>query len=1614
MTTPDAEPAPDAAVAAGSATAPPADAGRLERWKRKLLDLTRRNPLLNFRENLKTVPLAATHLALLEDALANGAEFRLVAEPPPAATATAVRVATVPVEVATAALHAHRLGAPLSADELDRRLLEISRAERLSQEESGASTLFLALGFLRWYEAADSGTPNLAPVLLLPMTIERQSVREGFRISLQDAEPRINVTLLEKLHQDFGISIPGLDPLPEDESGLDVDTVLQRLRDAVAGMPQWELVETASLAILTFSKFLLWQDLECNSALLKQNPIVRHLLDSPGQPFPAVGALPAESDLDRGVDPAEIFCPLDADSSQIAAILGAERGVSFVLQGPPGTGKSQTITNLIAHCMAKGRRLLFVSEKMAALEVVQNRLERVGLGPFCMELHSRKANKHELRRQLEEALALERCLVPEAWPRATAQLREQQTALDAYVAALHARRPFGQSVFWALSRLVAAHELPQHDSTFGNYDTLTAEAADRVLETAKRLPPAAKLAEPGPGQPLRECRIAEWQLGREAEAARHLEALTAAAAALRQAAAAALPALRRGDGDWTLKTLAHAHELALCLLESPPVGAALVNRADWSTTTPALDSLLAAGRERDALETKLFGTFTAAVLEQPLDGYRVELREARGAMAPVRWWKRFCVRRQLRRALAAPAELTAEVMEDAVATGLALRQRLQTLATGARHAALFESHWNSGRPDWDLLARQVAWVTRYKDVVARAEVADAAGAVASREAWTALATEQRGLLVDGGPLQKPLRTYTDAFARYREALSAATAVLQPDPALPPLAADAADHLGTVTACAARWRGALAQLRPWCAYQGARAACVAAGFGPVVDLIESGDAAAEDFPRLAEKTFAAWCLRETLAREPVLARFLGAEQERRIRAFGELDRTVRDLARLAVFAALTQRLPAQALDTERFRSSEMGTLKRFVKGARGSIRNLFAQCPTALARLKPCVLMSPLSVAQFLGADFPRFDVVVFDEASQMPPWEAIGAIARANQVIVVGDSRQLPPTTFFARVVDPDDAAEPEEALVQDLESILDECQACHMPMHALKWHYRSKHESLIAFSNRHYYGNELVTFPSAADQVDGLGVRLRSVPDAWYDASRSRTNRGEAEALVAEVVAHLLDPRRRSWSLGVVTFSIAQQRLIEDLLETAREERPEIDVFFTDDVAEPVFVKNLETVQGDERDVMLFSICYGPDREGNVRMNFGPLNNRGGERRLNVAVTRARRHLLVFSTLQAAHIDLNRTDAVGVCHLKEFLAFAESGAGTPVVNPGSEPAGSAASPFEDDVRRALQAKGWDVVSRVGCAAYRMDVAVRHPRHRGCLVMGIQTDGESYRGGATARDRDRLRTEVLTGLGWRLTHVWSLEWLLRRAQETERLHREITDAVAAFDVGKSVTPGGGGNLPQSSLDAPATAPQGTAAPLPAAELKRVVVTDENRDGIADLPGQSPYRQTRLRRAPHLGPGFLTAAASAEIAAMARLVLNTESPLHADLLTVRLADAGNLTRVTRRHSERVRQVAEAAATVRDCDGRIFLWRKGQDPVTYQGFRVPDPADGYVREPEHLPPEEVANAAKQILHEHLGLGQDDLLKALATLFGFPRLTPRVREAMLAGVRQLPPPA
>lgn len=1545
---------------------------RVDAWKQKLLDTTLRNRLLNYKESKKAVRIACPDLGAVEDAIASGEEFSLRARPglPEAHDPRSKRLLdsrladSGPEAFLRERLVNRELCVELSPEATTSTLTNIYRGAKELLEETGTNSLCLAVGMLDWYESDASSQKRRAPILLIPVTLVRNARTSSFTLRGTGEDARLNVTLFEKLRIDTGITLPELDELPLDQAGIDVAKVLNTVRAAVINQRRWEVKDELHLGLFSFAKFQMWADLDQNLEAVLASPVVNHLVFGKGA-YPNDGEFLEPGDLDEQFAPNDLLCPLDADASQLSAIVAATEGKTFVLQGPPGTGKSQTITNLIAHAVAQGKRVLFVAEKAAALEVVQRRLTQIGLAPFVLELHSHKAGKQEVLDQLAAALSAQPPAGPADWERETRALAQSRQHLNDYVRAMHRPRSGGFSMFRALARSGALRDAPRLE-----LPATCAESPERLQELTgeiENLRRAATELTPIATNVWQRCQLPAWQVdlpSRVRDALeRALSGLTGLEADTQRLATAMNAARPTTVGD--IESLCAIAEV---IERAPAHGEALVAREEWSATERDAQQLIAAVSSRSTALATLQPRYTEALFSLDLSALAAKFRSLARVFFLVAWWGLRTAKKAMRPVVRGRLSSRTQVADD-LELALSVKDAEQRLASkDARGAAIFDSLWKGTASDAASLEHTLAW---------------------GRQLHTAISNARTGLI---SAIPVGSAELTAAAVAARKQLAAVTAALDDLTAL--LGWNGRAELGhealpwtTLRQRLERWRTDLPRLRSWSAFAEAGKRLADAGCDALVAAARRGDIEPERLHTSFEaNVYRAWVRRE-LPSDPVLRAFDGPRHSQLVESFAARDQALlaacRDEARKRVATRAPRATPGAAV------GGEMGTLQRELAKKRRQmpIRKLLTEIPSLVARLKPCFLMSPMSVAQYIDpkSTSMKFDLVVFDEASQIPTHDAIGVLARGTSAVIVGDSKQLPPTSFFSTTGDDEDS----DLEVEELESILDECVAAQFPERRLDWHYRSRHESLIAFSNHHYYRNRLNTFPSATERGPGRGVWFHHV-DGVYDKGASRTNKAEATAIVADLLTRLRAPDAARRTYGIVTFSKAQQTLIEDLIDRERQQHPEIEPFFDEAHPEPIIVRNLENIQGDERDVMLFSICYGPDQHGKVSMSFGPLNLDGGERRLNVAVTRARYELVVFSTLLADHIDLSRTKSVGVKHLKTFLDYARRGPAA--IAEALEVAGDDAfdSPFEEQVCERLRARGFAVDTQVGCAGYRLDLGVRHPDDPSRYVLAVECDGAAYHSARSARERDRLRAQVLTGLGWTIHRIWSTDWWQDPDGEIDKVLAAIDNALRA----------------PRKLEAPAPAP----APAPIAPISVArpgVPTNLDSGPISGRTAAAasvvPYEVTAVPAGVRAPDDVHDDRHRDELGRLLATIVRTEAPITLRVIAKRVAPFFGIARTSARLETRLRSVL-ASSNVAAVRGDV-VWRPDQDPATYTLARLA-PADAK-RDAQEVPTEEIANAAAGVLRANVALERDELVKLTARALGFSRTGEKVASSMAEGI-------
>lgn len=1583
--------------------------GRLDRWLKKLLELSTRNPLLSHRATKTSLKLICPDPALLEDKLADGAQISLASVPQPSSEGQDEdihRVRTgegITEEYARDALDRQQVLVDLPQEELDRRAVGIYRKARGSLQEGGSNTLYLALGFLLWKRENDDRRYR-APLILVPVQLTRRSARSGIKMSLHDDEPRFNTTLLEKLRRDEELVIDGLDDeLPKDKSGIDVRGVWDIVRREIVDLQGFEVVEDVVLGHFSFAKYLMWKDLQDRVDALRRNAVVRHLIDTPSDPYGSTIEPVAPRAIDRDFAPSDLLAPLPADSSQMAAIATADRGKDFIIIGPPGTGKSQTISNMIAHLLGQGKTVLFLSEKTAALEVVHRRLEEIGLGRFCLELHSNKARKADVLKQLGDSWDADLESTESVWKEQAKRLGRLRGQLNDVVDHIHQPYPNGLTPYYAMGVKIRDEEKAKRlRFAWANSNQHSEEQRREMKDAVEKLKRRAEEVEGFTGTPLGIVSKTEWSPIWEDELMARANSMEKAALALGQAVKELERSLSVRLPNLTLARLKGVASLAYSLRDShrrPALSHAIGSEGvEWlERSYGALGCFKRYGELHGALSCPY-----DPMAWRELNGEQLtrEWREAESSWFLKAFFAKGAIVKKMR---LGGAQGTPIPGQDAPVLASLREEGQKVEKFGASLSGLPE--WDGFDTDLRSLKKAVRTGRRMRAAVTRL-AEDTSALLEMRSQLQKIVEHGNDLLASGGQVGAPVAACIEAFEELlREARSfakqagasvgdvfAAAADEEALEAIQRLAKGVTDHRG--------------ELRRWCAWLEARQEAVALDLQLLIDSVESGATPVDELEETFEAAYCTWWSSLIIGEDPVLRTFSSSEHTNLVDQFRDLDERFQRVTAEHIAATLSGSAPGK--DTVRG-GSGWGIVRRLLGQSRPRmpIRQIIKQAPEAVATLTPCLMMSPLSVAQYLPADQALFDVVIFDEASQITVWDAVGSIARGKQTIIAGDPKQMPPTNFFSRAADTDGLDE--HHLEDDLESILDELKSAGIPEMPLNLHYRSQRESLIAFSNFHYYDQSLVTFPAPVHPDTAVSW----VPcDGHYARGGARNNQGEANAIVSEIVRRLTsrDEAVRRRSIGVVTFNTEQQTLILQLLDEARRSHPEIEWAFRDDAVEPVFVKNLETVQGDERDVILFSVTYGPDVTGQVTMNFGPLNKQGGERRLNVAITRARMEMVIYSTIRPSQIDLGRTGARAVQDLKHFLEYAEQGPG--VLGTGARGSvGDFESPFEAAVARELRAKGWELHPQIGVSRYRVDIGIVHPDRRGDYLAGVECDGAMYHSSAYARERDKIREQVLNRLGWTLFRVWSTDWWVNKSDALEKLHRQLESHLEEDRRKRAAAEEAASRQAREEAEAP--------SPPPAEPEEEVADQDEPSDAPSDSESSAPEGEAarsdhppptvpedqedgRYIRADLSHPSFAPAAQrfydedyEASLVPMIDHVIDTEGPIHEDVLVDRIARHHGF----QRSGKNIRGVICGLApnrrgTTTEGVGK-FYWRKGTVKERICLARYAE-RDEELRSMEYICEDEI-----RAIDEAVGSNGD--LVALARALGIGRLSRQARQRL-----------
>lgn len=1665
----------EAATTAGPRRERVAHPPRVESWLRSLLDLSYRNPLIRMRTSSRSVSVLDLDLpvgvaSVVEDRLMAGGKVVVerVSRAPSGLTANpddpdvygehvlrsgkvyypGIRTLDAHQQQALSQIEADHPGLPMSrlvaeaeswvdqtyARDLDRLMRGLKRRANDIERRTGSNNLFLCLGQLYW--VADDDREGSAPLFLIPVRITG-SAEQGYAIAADEsAEVMPNWALMEKLRQSYGISLPSLESPVIDDSGIDVDALIAGVRAELADerIKNAKVSDSLKVAVLDFSSFRLWRDLYDHWETFLESPVLNHLVNTPSADFvdPADRA-DSDSDTSDHMDISRLLCPVEADESQLEAVRAAVEGRTFVLEGPPGTGKSQTITNLLAASMASGMKVLFVAEKSAALDVVRKRLDSVGLGPLCLELFDKEAKPDHIRSQIRAALDLRPPDISVEWTDVTNRVDSGERRLSDYRDAIHTPGPTGLSLWAAQQETTRLGDGPMADLPQG----LTRELVDDTTAVAHALIDLPRVVA---GDVVDNPH--HWALSTRSD----LDEID-------------IPRL-----SWAVQVLSWARSVfeaqeaavveVLRSVEDPDAyglaGDALGNAVYGAQLT--LDKIDAVGTpqwlmDRDLLLADVSGftddigpileVFRPNVLVDDLSGV-IEAGKATvgaGMLGRRRAHRQFIIE-------LLPFLIDPETQMDATQL-LALLHRIpQIRERWARaHTAAttivgvrLPQEWSLLDPDSvHLLREQLELLPGIAEV--------------GRSPLARTLIEHVDLSMPRDDLNRLIESLKKAADGWNELL---------------------DQLGADAASVQRWLagrpftsawvesepgwnaddGRFLHLQRYCVINSTLKPVSDAGLDGFVDSILRGQVPVSDAETRFRRAVVDAAIRDRLE-ESGLERFDGLAHDRVVEDFASYFNRRRTM--------MVERIPSELVSRRPLppgkRIGKWGELERHLASTRRrmSIRKLMEDYGRFVGDLTPCFLMSPDSVARFIPPGSITFDLVVFDEASQIEVPRGAGALGRARAAVIVGDTKQMPPSRFGGRSENDED--EPGDGMVTeitDLESLLEESKESRLPTLTLKCHYRSRHEALIAFSNRNFYDGDLTTFPSPVAsyeapiqwrRVDGrFRRRSRRLPANWDEQADPwpiGTNLIEARAVVDEICRRLADPELATESIGVVTSNQPQRELIQDLLIDLGDARI-LELLERDD-DQGLLIQNLENVQGDERDVILMSVGFSPEidvdeagvlNRDRLPMNFGPLNQKGGERRLNVAITRARSSMVVFCSFDPEEMSVGAESPRGIQLLHSFLASARDGAMRSGDIVGRAP--SVPDRHRRSIAEELRSRGLVVQENVGLSRFRVDLAVGLPGDEGFRV-AVLLDGPTWADRELPYDRDVLPVTVLEGLmGWSsVVRVWLPMWLRARDEVLD----EIVEAVRVARPGVNsrgadpavepeLVPTRDQSLrlvrpEQSSSTLTIAVASGSVVPTPLLPpdvdgatvggddegvMELVASVDERHTSADVFGGEIPEfgagvdlsvvgPRTVLDSLPDSDPGY-------RVGRVMKDLVTTLGPVEQEMLCKLVAARFDLSRVTRSRVDAISSIVPTAWVRRSTAG-TFVWANDMDPARWTGFRRN--ADHLTRHLDQTAPEEIRNAMVHCVRLGTEVREAELFDLVSNIFGHKRQTTGVKQRL-----------
>lgn len=1501
---------------------------KIDYWKNQLLDLSKRNKMINYRETKRTTLKILepefvelfNRLAIKEEELTFQRPIDKNFKPKISAMLSLLETLAYPIPVQIGDIRTDR-------SLVDRRitLANLHSKSKLARDEQGTNILYLSFGFIEWKE---DNSVNKSPLLIMPVSLKLKSIQAPFILARYDDDIEINPTLIHLFKERYGIGLPAFKLENEKSIELYMQTI-----EKLASENNWKLTREVNLGLLSFLKIGMYYDIENNRNRMLKNPVIRAITGDTDA-VNVVNNIPNEFNnfAYDNLHPKDCYQVVSSDSSQQEAIMLSKAGVSFVMQGPPGTGKSQTITNIIAEALADGKKILFVSEKAAALQVVYKRLSETGLKDFCLALHSHKANKKEILDSIAANLKLECKSTRNDVMLELSELFENRRHLNRYVSELHEKiLPLEKSPYEVFGELASLHNAPEvsfklnvptsfsssdyHKMLYSvsNYaktleslnirfsenpwygavnrltqniygldkslfelnlifsdilnifklnENCTWNGIQHIILLFNSIETLPLFPKTWSDSSFREKLLNEAKQAIE-EKQKYLNALNVVTVYFNES-------IFNENLEFWLKSVHQNIDEIKKIAELSNLNCeTIMNMAknyynDTNTVITQLEDIIIPPDNIDTFEIiEFFDNVASVIIDLKYEWFYTKVKQ---------------ILLDIQKHSALLKNKLPQILEEWEDSILSIDVDSMLFRFKAEYTSFFRIFKSSYRSDIKTLrisSKKIGVKFRDQEIISLLQLLKE---IHSEKRWfldrmpllkSTVHTIKNEILPQIKKLNTPskilleliqftnvhskqniqedkllkimftanyvintrkniseinwdaiitdLKTISSFFAGtsintmsdefiadvcdnsdYRFKISKAktnlkhqinsiensfnifNGVFTKEIGLADL--NLIDLSKKVSVCL----GNLALLDSWLACIETKSVCDELGLSDFTAKIEQSDNTIKNVVNVFKRGFYTIWLQSIIENKKLVKQFRRHIHDERISHFISTDKKQLLIARERVREKVIDKID-NISDSNYIKTanSEKSMLRKEIGKKRNimPLRKLFKNIPNLLLKLKPCMMMSPLSVAYFLEAESYEFDMVIFDEASQIFPQDALGAIFRSKQVIIAGDSKQLPPTSFFASNTsnnEEDYDKEDEDEYDDEIyDSILEET-ANILPSRTLLWHYRSKHENLIAFSNQNIYENELITFPSNVETAPDLGLEFIFVENGIYEGKGRNTR--EARRCVELVKEHF--DKYPNNSLGVIAFSESQQKTILHEIQEFREQNSQYENFFIEDKEDEFFVKNLENVQGDERDTIIFSISYAKTKEQrdnnrSMSLRFGPLGLKGGERRLNVAITRARKNVKLVSSILPSDIDLSRTQSEGIKMLRFYIEFAKNGS----ITSQTDYTVNEKDVFINTVAEFIASQGYEIKKYFGCSGYKIDIAIVDTKRKNCFAAGIECDGLSYISAKTARDRDHLRKSVLEAMGWNIYRVWSPEWITQPDIEQQKLLNFIKNSM---------------------------------------------------------------------------------------------------------------------------------------------------------------------------------------------------------------------------------------